>query len=86
MTIKLNGNPGALMSTGVRGKLSIVPTTSTLSALDHDMQSSGSLTPFVYLDCEIPDSPTTHLFEVRLQSLSTILFSSHLHHYAMQLL
>ena len=52
------GNPGALLSTGVRGKQSIVPTTSTLSALDHDMQSSGSLTPSVYLDCEIQDSPT----------------------------
>ncbi|KAH3888313.1 hypothetical protein DPMN_012345 [Dreissena polymorpha] len=53
------GNPGALMLTGVWGKLSIVPITSTLSALDHDMQSSGSLTPSVYLNCEIADSSTS---------------------------
>ncbi|XP_052813249.1 uncharacterized protein LOC128240590 [Mya arenaria] len=53
------GNPGALLSTGVRGKKTIVPVTSTLSALDHDMQSSGSLTPSVYLDCQIPDSPVS---------------------------
>lgn len=35
------GEPGLSVSTGVRGKRSIVPTTSTLVALDHDMTKSS---------------------------------------------
>lgn len=50
------GNPGSLVSTGVRGKQTIVPASSTLCALDHDMQSVGSITPSVYLNCDIPDT------------------------------
>lgn len=49
------GEPGLSVSTGVRGKRSIVPTTSTLVALDHDM-TKCSLTPSVVLKCNIPSS------------------------------
>lgn len=49
------GDPGAAISTGVRGKKSIVPSTSTLVALDHDM-SRCSITPSVVLQCNVPDS------------------------------
>ena len=48
------GEPGASVSTGVRGKTSIVPTDTTLVALDHDMVKA-SLTPSVVLKCKIPD-------------------------------
>ena len=33
--------PGALVSSGVRGKRSIIPTTSMLDALDHDVGQKG---------------------------------------------
>ena len=36
------GEPGLALSSGVRGKKSLVPTTSTLSALDHDVDQKGS--------------------------------------------
>ncbi|XP_060552756.1 uncharacterized protein LOC132714041 [Ruditapes philippinarum] len=49
------GEPGFAVSTGVRGKQTIVPTSSTLVAGDHDITKS-SLTPSVSLQCEIPDS------------------------------
>lgn len=47
--------PGAFVSTGVRGRTSIVPGDTTLVALDHDMVKS-SLTPSVVLNCKIPES------------------------------
>ncbi|XP_052223762.1 uncharacterized protein LOC127839434 isoform X2 [Dreissena polymorpha] len=50
------GEPGSAVSTGVRGKKSIVPVSSTLSALDHDMQSKLSLTPSVALKVGVPES------------------------------
>lgn len=49
------GEPGGPLSTGVRGKKSIAPTTSTLGATDHDLHHKGSLTPSVYLQCQVPD-------------------------------
>lgn len=49
------GEPGVAVATGVRGKKSIVPVTSTLGALEHDMQSKGSLTPSVCPEVDIPD-------------------------------
>ena len=48
------GEPCAFVSTGVRGRTSIVPADTTLVALDHDMVKS-SLTPSVILKCKIPD-------------------------------
>lgn len=39
--------PGFALSPGVRGKESIVPTNSELCALDHDVNSKGSLIPSV---------------------------------------
>ena len=42
------GEPGSYVSSGVRGKKSIVPVGSNLSALDHDVGSKGSLTPHGY--------------------------------------
>ena len=50
------GEPGHALSTGVRGRKSIVPTTSTLGALDHDVNQKGSLTPTVTLACKISES------------------------------
>ena len=49
------GEPDKPVSTGVKGRLSIVQTSTELTALDHDMCMS-SLTPSVVLQCEIPDS------------------------------
>lgn len=49
------GEPGSPVSTGVRGKKSIVPSSTTLVALDHDM-TKASLTPSVILQCRVPDS------------------------------
>lgn len=43
------------VSTGVRGKTTIVPVNTTLGVLDHDM-TKASLTPSVYLKCDIPES------------------------------
>ena len=51
------GEPGAPISTGVRGKKSIAPSTTTLAAKDHDM-SMSSVTPSVVLQCEVPDDAT----------------------------
>ena len=49
------GEPGVFVSTGVRGKKSIAPTTSVLGALDHDM-TKCSVTPSVYFKVLIPDT------------------------------
>ena len=49
------GEPGQAVQTGVRGKKSIVPANLTLSALDHDVQSKGSITPSVCLSVTVPD-------------------------------
>ena len=49
------GEPNAPVSTGVRGKMTIAPVSTTLGALDHDM-TKASLTPSVVLRCEIPES------------------------------
>ena len=49
------GEPGSSISTGVRGKTSIVPSSTTLVALDHDM-AKASITPSVILDCSVPDT------------------------------
>ena len=35
------GEPGSTLSTGVRGKKSLIPTTSILGALDHDVDQKG---------------------------------------------
>ncbi|XP_076103163.1 uncharacterized protein LOC143072213 [Mytilus galloprovincialis] len=50
------GEPGMAVSSGVRGKKSIVPSNVSLSALDHDLQTKGSVTPSVSLDVSIPES------------------------------
>ena len=49
------GEPGFAVSTGVRGKQTIAPTSTTLVAGDHDMTKS-SLTPSVTLDIKIPSN------------------------------
>jgi hypothetical protein len=49
------GEPNIPVSTGVRGRMSITPCSTTLGALDHDMTKS-SLTPSVLLRCDIPES------------------------------
>lgn len=49
------GKPGLPVSTGVRGKKTIAPVSSTFSAADHDM-TRASLTPSVLLHCDVPDS------------------------------
>jgi len=49
------GEPGQAIASGVRGRKSIVPVSSQLSALDHDMQSLGSIIPSVCLKVAIPE-------------------------------
>ena len=47
------GEPGAVLSTGVRGKKSLIPTTSILGALDHDVSQKGTrFSVFLFLKHE----------------------------------
>ncbi|CAC5365132.1 unnamed protein product [Mytilus coruscus] len=50
------GEPGLAMSTGVWGEKSIVPTTSVLSAFNHDLGSKGSLIPSVCLEVNLREN------------------------------
>ena len=56
------GEPGLAIASGVRGKKSIVPLASTLSALDHDINSKGSLTPSVCLNVDTPHEIGTSFY------------------------
>lgn len=49
------GEPGVHISSGFRGRKSIVPVESALSCLDHDVSSKGSLTPSVVLLVDISE-------------------------------
>ena len=49
------GETNAPVSTGVRGKMTIAPVSTTLGALNHDM-TKASLTPSAVLRCDIPES------------------------------
>lgn len=49
------GEPDAPISTGVRGKKTLAPVSTTLAAKDHDMHKS-SLTPSVILQCDVPNA------------------------------
>ena len=49
------GEPNYTISSEVRGKKSIVPVSTVLGALDHDVNLKGSFTPSVSLEVEIPD-------------------------------
>lgn len=42
-------------TTGVRGRQTLAPASSTLAALDHDQNSKGHITPSVILATDIPD-------------------------------
>ena len=53
---KANREPGVAISTGVRGKLTLAPTTTTISAASHDLHHKASLTSSVYMNCAIPES------------------------------
>ena len=47
------GEPGAVLSTGVRGKKSLIPTTSIHGALDHDVsKKSMRFSVFLFLKQE----------------------------------
>jgi hypothetical protein len=48
------GEPGCAVSTGVRGKKTLAPVSTTLVSLDHDM-TKCSLTPSVVLNSKIPN-------------------------------
>lgn len=50
-------DPDLPISTGVRGKKTLAPSSTTLSAADHDIRHIGSLTPSVYHQCDIPEDP-----------------------------
>lgn len=56
------GEPGMAVSTGVRGKKSLVPVSSVLGALDHDIASKGSLTPSVCLHVDVPEAVTESFY------------------------
>lgn len=47
-------DPGVSLSTGVRGKKTLVPTTTELVAYDHITKSSLCLS--IYLKCQTPSS------------------------------
>lgn len=49
------GESDAPISTGVRGKKTLAPVSTTLAAKDHDMHKS-SLTPSVILQCDVPNA------------------------------
>ncbi|XP_053376613.1 uncharacterized protein LOC123531671 [Mercenaria mercenaria] len=51
------GEPGMAVQTGVHGKKSLVPVSSVLGALDHDVSTKGSLTPSVCIEVDIPEKP-----------------------------
>lgn len=51
------GEPGEPVSTGVRGRHSITPSSTELAALDHDMTSKGSITSSVYMQPNVPSEP-----------------------------
>ena len=46
--------PGTALSTGVRGKKSLIPINSTLGILDRDVSQKGSITPAVSLLYKVP--------------------------------
>ena len=48
------GEPDVPLSTGVRGKKVLALTNTTLAATDHDLHHKGSLTPSVYMQCDVP--------------------------------
>ena len=51
--------PGAPILTGVRGKSSIAPSSTTLVAVDHDI-GKGSLTPSVVLNVKLKENPSAN--------------------------
>ena len=53
------GEPGMALSSGVRGKKTLAPISSTLGALDHDVKSKGSLTLSV---CFVPVRSTESFY------------------------
>ena len=71
------GQSNIAVSTGIRGKKTLAPVSTTLVAADHDLQHSGSLTPSVYMRCELPTEIDKVFFiEIMLQQPSMIPFSS----------
>lgn len=44
------------MSPKVSGKKSAAASSTTLAATDHDLHLKWSLTPSVYIQCDVPDS------------------------------
>lgn len=63
------GEPGQAMSTGVRGRHSLMVGGSQPVALDHDQASKGSLTPSVILECAIPFKPFESFYRGQLHVL-----------------
>ena len=49
------GEPNAPVSSGVRGRMTIAPVSTTLGALDHDM-AKASLTPYAVFRCDTESS------------------------------
>ncbi len=47
-----------ILTAGVRGRHVLTPSASTISALDHDQNCKGHLTPSVILQSELPDDPS----------------------------
>ena len=70
------GEPGHTLSTGVRGKTSIVPSKSLLGALDHDVKKRGHIIPSVILDVDIPDNSSDSFYRGQVNvSLKDSVFS-----------
>jgi len=64
------------LSTGVRRKASLLPTTSTLVATDHDLHKKGSLTPSVYFKCENPDTIDHSFYRDQVTTVNDSVFQS----------
>ena len=50
------GEPGHVLSSGVREKKSIAPSNTTLVSLDHDVAHKGNVIPTVDMICDVPES------------------------------
>ena len=66
------GKPGCPTSTGVQGKNMIAPTSSILSAIDHDIEALGNIIPTTFQQPDIPEKLEVGIMMLCLNGLSLI--------------
>jgi hypothetical protein len=64
----LFGEPGLAVSTGVRGEKTPAPSTTTISAADHDM-TKASLTPSVILHVDVPSTSASSFVQGQVTTI-----------------